>query len=70
MQEINQDNKPDSKRFLSSISDELKKVTWPTRKKTIQLTLTVFTICLIVGLYVGIIDFLLAKVLEIVTKLG
>jgi len=70
MQDIKQDNKPDSKRFLSSISDELKKVTWPTRKKTIQLTLTVFTICLIVGVYVGIIDFLLAKVLEIVTKLG
>ena len=61
--------KPDSKNFARGIRDEMKQVTWPTRQKAIQLTLTVFLICLIVGAYVGIIDFFLAKVLELITKL-
>lgn len=61
--------KPDPKKTLQSIRDELKNVTWPTRKKATQLTMTVFVICLIVGLYVGIIDIILTKVLEIITKI-
>ncbi|OGK45978.1 preprotein translocase subunit SecE [Candidatus Roizmanbacteria bacterium RIFCSPLOWO2_01_FULL_39_19] len=64
------EEKPDSKQFVASIRDELKKVTWPTRKQATQLTLTVFVLCLIVGGYVGIIDFLLAKILQVLTKLG
>lgn len=52
----------------SHILSELRAVTWPTRKQTWQLTLTVLIICLIVGAYVGIIDAFLAKILEIMTK--
>ena len=52
----------------SDIIDELKKVSWPTRKDTIRLTSIVIGVSLIIGLYVGIIDILLAKGLEIVTK--
>ncbi len=48
--------------------EELKKVTWPSRQTTIRLTLTVLIISLIVGLYLGIIDVLLAKGLEALTK--
>ncbi|HLL60551.1 MAG TPA: preprotein translocase subunit SecE [Candidatus Nitrosocosmicus sp.] len=48
--------------------EELTKVTWPSRKKTITLTLTVLIISLIVGAYLGIIDVLLAKLLEFLTK--
>jgi preprotein translocase subunit SecE len=54
--------------FASGIIDELKKVTWPTRKETIRLTMVVIGISLIIGLYIGIIDILLAKGLEIFTK--
>lgn len=50
------------------IIDELKKVSWPSRKDTIRLTSIVIGVSLIIGLYVGIIDILLAKGLEIVTK--
>ena len=52
----------------SDIVDELKKVSWPSRKDTIRLTLIVIIVSLIIGLYVGIIDILLAKGLEIITK--
>jgi preprotein translocase subunit SecE len=56
------------KNFFVEVFEELKKVNWPTREQTIRLTLVVFIISLIVGAYVGIIDVLLAKVLEIITK--
>ncbi len=54
--------------FLGNIQDELKKVTWPTRKDVIRLTLVVIIISLIIGFYVGIIDILLAKVLDFLTQ--
>ena len=54
--------------FTRDIIDELKKVTWPTRKETIRLTLVVIGISLIIGVYIGIIDILLTKGLELLTK--
>jgi len=54
--------------FISDTIEELKKVTWPTRAETIRLTTIVIIVSLIIGLYVGIIDILLAKGLEFVTK--
>ncbi len=55
--------------FIVEIREELKKVSWPTRKEAIRLTIAVFLISLIVGAYVGIIDIFMAKALEFVTKL-
>lgn len=54
--------------FAADIIDELKKVTWPSKNETIRLTSVVILISLIIGFYIGIIDVLLAKGLEIVTK--
>jgi len=54
--------------FANNIVEELKKVTWPTKQETTRLTMVVIAISLIIGLYVGIIDVLLAKGLELVTK--
>jgi len=48
--------------------NELKKVSWPSRAETIRLTTIVIIVSLIIGLYVGIIDVLLAKGLEVITK--
>lgn len=53
---------------LSGIQDELKKVTWPTRQTTVYLTIVVITLSLIVGLYVGIIDVLMAMFLQAIAK--
>ncbi len=57
-----------SPNFATDVIDELKKVTWPTRLETVRLTTIVIIVSLIIGLYVGIIDILLAKGLEIITK--
>ncbi len=54
--------------FASGVVEELKKVSWPTKKETARLTLIVIGVSLIIGLYIGIIDILLTKGLEIVTK--
>ncbi|MBW7960164.1 preprotein translocase subunit SecE [Patescibacteria group bacterium] len=52
----------------ADVVDELKKVSWPTRTETVKLTAIVIGVSLIIGLYVGIIDVLLAKGLEYITK--
>lgn len=54
--------------FTRDIIEELKKVTWPSRNQTVRLTVVVIGISLIIGVYIGIIDILLAKGLEILTK--
>ncbi len=54
--------------FAQGVIDELKKVSWPTKKETVRLTTIVIIVTLIIGLYIGIIDILLAKGLEVVTK--
>lgn len=54
--------------FTDGIVEELKKVTWPTREQTIRLTTIVIGISLIIGVYVGIIDVLLTKGLEVLAK--
>lgn len=54
--------------FLSDIREELKKVTWPTRRETVRLTSVVVGISLIIGFYVGIIDVLLTKGLELLSR--
>lgn len=58
---------PANTRIAGDVIDELKKVTWPTRQETIRLTAIVIGISLIIGLYIGIIDFSLAKALELLT---
>jgi preprotein translocase subunit SecE len=54
--------------FVQEVVEELKKVSWPSRNETIRLTMVVITISLIIGIYIGIIDVLLTKGLEVVTK--
>ena len=54
--------------FANGIVEELKKVTWPTRDETVRLTVIVIGISLIIGVYIGIIDVLLTKGLELLAK--
>ena len=61
-------NKQINPNFATDVVNELKKVTWPTKAENIRLTTIVIIVSLIIGTYVGIIDILLAKGLEFVTK--
>ncbi len=48
-------------KFFGEVRAELTKVSWPTWRQTINLTLVVIAVSLLVGLYVGGIDFILAQ---------
>jgi preprotein translocase subunit SecE len=52
--------------FLKEAKVELKKVVWPTRKQTMASTAVVIIIVFIVSIYLGIIDFVLAKLVKFV----
>ena len=52
--------------FIRDIIDELRKVTWPTRRETIRLTIMVIVVCAIVGIFLGAIDYGFA---ELVSKI-
>ncbi len=54
--------------FLLETRDELKKVVWPSRAEVIRLTIVVILVSAIVGIYIGGLDFLLAKLLSTVIK--
>lgn len=55
--------------FGREVLEELKRVSWPTKKQTIYLTMVVVVISLTIGLYIGIIDILLTKFLEFITRI-
>ena len=44
------------RRFLEEAWSELKKVTWPTREQTRNLTVLVFVISAVVGAYIAVFD--------------
>lgn len=54
--------------FLIEVRRELKKVTWPTRQEITQMTTLVVVVSLAVGIYIGIIDVVLAKAIELIVK--
>ncbi len=57
------------KKFTTYIKNsfvELKKVSWPTEKQTINNTLLVVGISLAVAIFLGLIDFLLTKILQLI----
>jgi preprotein translocase subunit SecE len=55
-------------KFLRETYDELKKVVWPTRQEVIRLTAVVIAISVIVGLYIGGLDYGFTKITELIVK--
>jgi preprotein translocase subunit SecE len=54
--------------FLKETRDELQKVKWPTRDDVIRLTGIVLVISLVVGLYIGGLDYLFTKLIEVILR--
>ena len=50
--------------FLREVRAELEKIVWPTRKETLRLTSLVLILSLIVGVYVGGLDFLFTSIVN------
>ena len=54
--------------FLRETRDELKKVVWPSRQEIIRLTFVVIMVSLVVGLFLGGLDFVFVKIIGTVVK--
>jgi len=52
--------------FLKEAKVELKKVVWPSPKQTMASTAVVIIIVFIVSIYLGVIDFALAKLVKFI----
>lgn len=50
--------------FVREAADEVRKVTWPNRTEIIRLTVAVIIISVIVGIFLGGIDFILTTLLQ------
>jgi preprotein translocase subunit SecE len=55
-------------KFLKEVQTELKKVVWPTRPQALRLTVLVVGVSLVVGLYIGVLDYVLTKIVEMVVR--
>lgn len=55
-------------KFLTEVKAELYKVTWPTKNEVIRLTGVVIIISLIVGVFVGGLDYIFTKTIELLLK--
>lgn len=55
-------------KFLKEVQTELKKVIWPTRQQTIRLTTIVVGVSLVVGLYIGMLDYILTKLVGLIVR--
>lgn len=53
--------KPGWLQFLDEVNVEMKKVTWPSRKEVIGSTTALMIATVIIGLFLGLVDFVLAK---------
>lgn len=53
-------------KFLKEVRTELNQVTWPTRKEVIRLTGAVVLISLIVGAYIGALDLVFTRLVQLV----
>lgn len=54
--------------FFKEVRAELTKVSWPKRPEVIRLTLVVLAASAAVGVYLGGLDYLFTKIIEIILK--
>lgn len=55
-------------KYLTDTWAELKLVVWPNRQTTVKLTVIVISVSLLVGAYVGGLDYLFTSILKTVVK--
>ncbi|OGS23282.1 MAG: preprotein translocase subunit SecE [Elusimicrobia bacterium RIFOXYA2_FULL_39_19] len=51
--------------FLKEVINEFRKVSWLSKKEVVATTIVVIIFMLVVSLYVGVIDFILSRILGI-----
>ena len=56
------------RRYLDEVASELRKVSWPTREQVRNLTVLVFAISFVVGLYITVLDVVFRGIVGFVAK--
>ncbi len=56
--------------FLDEAWSELKKVSWPTREQTRNLTVLVFVVSAAVGLYITFFDVIFTQAIKLISGTG
>ena len=55
------------RRYFDEVWSELRKVSWPTREQVRNLTVLVFAISFVVGLYIGVLDRVFVGLLNLIS---
>ena len=55
-----------AQKFIGEVAVELKKVSWSTRRDLIDATWVVFLSSILLGIFIGLSDFVLSKLLELI----
>lgn len=56
--------------YIKASVEEMKKVTWPTRKETYNYTILVIVVSLLVAAFLGALDYIFTWLLELVVNRG
>jgi len=52
--------------YINEVIREIKKVTWPSKKQTQDMTLLVVGVSLAIGAYIGLLDFIFQELMKII----
>lgn len=55
-------------KYFKEVREELVKVEWPTRQQTLQKTVLVIGSSIVVGLYIGALDFIFTKLSQLIIR--
>lgn len=55
-------------RYFKATRSELRKVIWPSREETINLTIIVLIVTIGMSLFLGVSDFLFAQLFELIVR--
>ena len=58
------------RRYFDEVWSELRKVSWPTREHVRNLTVLVFAISLVIGVYVAVLDSIFQGIVAFLAGLG
>lgn len=51
-------------RYANETVQEIKKVSWPTQQQTVQMTVLVVAVSLVIGAYIGLIDYIFQSIIS------
>lgn len=54
--------------YLTSVRTEISRVSWPSRKEVVSLTVLIILLSVVLGIYLGLADLIVTQVLRILLR--